>query len=377
MQRFDLRGRSGGGAQVDAPSGHDPHLPRSRPDGIVRIAVVGVGYWGPNLVRVFVQHAKVESVVVCDLDRSRLDRMRVLYPTIETRERMDDVLDDPSIDGVVLALPAALHHEATRRALRAGKDVLVEKPLAMTVPEGRELCSLARDRGRVLMVGHTFLFNAAVRKVKQYVDSGELGTIYYIYAQRLNLGIVRRDVDVLWNLAPHDVSIVLHWLGDRLPVEVTCQGSSYLQRELDDVSFLMMRFADEILAHVHVSWLDPSKVRRMTVVGSSKMAVYDDTSAEARVQLFDKGIDRQHIDRNMGRFEDFAEFQLVQRAGDLLIPRVAFAEPLKEEADHFVSCIASRSTPITDGENGLRVLQVLEAATRSRREQGRPVRLDG
>jgi predicted dehydrogenase len=222
------------------------------------------------------------------------------------------------------------------------------------------------------MVGHTFLFNAAVRKVKQYVDTGELGRIYYVYAQRLNLGIVRRDIDVLWNLAPHDVSIILHWLGDRLPVEVTCQGSSYLQRDLDDVSFLMMRFADGILGHVHVSWLDPSKVRRMTVVGSSKMAVYDDTSAEARVQLYDKGIDRQHIDRNLGRFEDFAEFQLVQRAGDLLVPRVQFAEPLKEEADHFVSCIAERSTPITDGASGLRVLQVLEAAKTSREQQGRP-----
>ncbi len=343
----------------------------------MKLAVIGAGYWGPNLVRVFVQHPEVRSVTVCDIDPSRLDRMRTLYPVIDVSTDLDQVLADDSLDAVVVAVPAALHYDIARRALLAGKDVLVEKPLASTVEEGEELCRLAEDGQRVLMVGHTFLFNAAVRKVKDYIDSGALGDVYYVYAHRLNLGIVRKDIDALWNLAPHDVSILLHWLGNTMPEEVTCHGASYLQSGVDDVSFLIMRFPSGVLGHVHVSWLDPSKVRRMTVVGSKKMVVYDDASAEARVRLYDKGIDRQQIDSNLGRFEDFAEFQLLHRAGDLLIPRVDFTEPLKEEADHFVRCIKERATPVSDGVGGLRILRILEAASRSREDLGRPVQLVG
>ncbi|MDH3286073.1 MAG: Gfo/Idh/MocA family oxidoreductase, partial [Acidobacteriota bacterium] len=331
----------------------------------MKLAVIGAGYWGPNLVRVFVQHPDVRSVVVCDIDQSRLDRMLKLYPAVEVASDFDRVLTDETIDAVVIAVPAALHYDFARRALLAGKDVLVEKPLASTVSEGEDLCRLAQDGQRVLMVGHTFLFNAAVRKVKEYIDGGALGDVYYVYAHRLNLGIVRKDVDALWNLAPHDVSILLHWLGNTLPEEVTCHGASYLQNGVDDVSFLILRFPSGVLGHIHVSWLDPSKVRRMTVVGSQKMVVYDDASAEARVRLYDKGIDRQQIDSHLGRFEDFAEFQLLHRAGDLLIPRVDFTEPLKEEAEHFVRCIKDRATPVADGSNGVRILRVLEAADQS------------
>jgi predicted dehydrogenase len=199
--------------------------------------------------------------------------------------------------------------------------------------------------------------------------------VYYIYSQRLNLGIVRKDVDALWNLAPHDISIILHWLGDQQPVEVTYGGASYLQKGIDDVSFVTLRFESGALAHLHVSWLDPSKVRRMTVVGSSKMVVYDDVSAERRVQLFDKGIDRQGMDRNLGQFEDFAQFQLLQRAGDLLIPKINFTEPLKEESNHFIECVRQNTKPIADGQNGLEVVRVLEAASTSRENQGRPTRI--
>jgi len=341
----------------------------------MKLAVIGVGYWGPNLVRVFSQHPRVGRVTACDIDPARLERISQLHPAVELERDAERVFADPAIDAVVVALPVAQHYDMARRALEAGKHVLVEKPLAATAEEGEALCRLASDRRRVLMVGHTFLFNAAVRKVKSYIDSGELGQVYYVYAQRLNLGIVRRDVDALWNLAPHDVSIILHWLGAGLPEEVVCHGASYLQPEVDDVSFMIMRFAGGLLAHVHVSWLDPGKVRRMTVVGSSKMAVYDDTSAEARVKLFDKGIDRQNIDRNLGEFEDFGQFQLINRAGDLLIPNVRFAEPLRAEADHFVACIADGIEPIADGRNGLDVLRVLEAARESRKRQGRPTRV--
>jgi predicted dehydrogenase len=341
----------------------------------MKVAVVGAGYWGPNLVRVFAQNADVEKVTVCDIDRKRLDRMKKAHPGIDVADDLDKLLADASVDAVVVALPAALHYEATRKALLAGKHVLVEKPLASTAAEAEELCELAERGKRVLMVGHTFLFNAAVKRVKEYIDGGTLGEVYYVYGQRLNLGIVRKDVDALWNLAPHDISILLHWLGDRTPEQVSYQGASYLQPGVDDVGFLAMKFPGGVMGHIHVSWLDPGKVRRMTVVGSAKMVVYDDVSADARVQLFDKGIDRKQIDTSLGSFNDYAEFQLLQRAGDLLIPRVDFPEPLKEEAAHFVACCRGGVKPIADGANGLRVVRVLEAARRSRDAGGATVRL--
>jgi predicted dehydrogenase len=341
----------------------------------MKVAVVGAGYWGPNLVRVFTQNADVAAVTVCDLDRKRLDRMKKAHPSIEVSDNLDALLADATVDAVVVALPAALHYEAARKALLAGKHVLVEKPLASTAAEAEELCSLAERGKRVLMVGHTFLFNAAVKRVKEYIDGGTLGEVYYVYGQRLNLGIVRKDVDALWNLAPHDISILLHWLGDRTPEQVSYQGASYLQPGVDDVGFLAMKFPGGIMGHIHVSWLDPGKVRRMTVVGSAKMVVYDDVSADARVQLFDKGIDRKKMDTSLGSFNDYAEFQLLQRAGDLLIPRVDFPEPLKEEAAHFVACCRGGVTPIADGANGLRVVRVLEAARLSRDQNGATIRL--
>jgi predicted dehydrogenase len=341
----------------------------------MRVAVVGAGYWGPNLVRVFTQNPDVAGVTVCDIDRKRLDRMAKAHPGIGVSDDLDALLSNGQVDAVVVALPAALHYEAARKALIAGKHVLVEKPLASTEREAEELCALAERGSRVLMVGHTFLFNAAVKRVKEYIDGGTLGEVYYVYGQRLNLGIVRRDVDALWNLAPHDISILLHWLGDRTPEQVSYQGASYLQRGVDDVGFLAMKFPGGVMGHIHVSWLDPGKVRRMTVVGSAKMVVYDDVSTDARVQLFDKGIDRKQIDASLGTFNDYAEFQLLQRAGDLLIPRVDFPEPLKEEAAHFVACCKNGKTPIADGPNGLRVVRVLEAARRSRDQGGATVRI--
>jgi predicted dehydrogenase len=341
----------------------------------MHVAVVGTGYWGPNLVRVFNSHPQVDRLSVCDTDRSRLNRMQALYPGVALEDDLERVMADESIEAVVLALPTQLHYQATKQALQARKHVFVEKPLARTVAEAEELCGLAEEMGKVLMVGHTFLFNSAVRKVKGYVDSGDLGEVYYVYGQRLNLGIVRSDVDALWNLAPHDVSILLYWLGAGLPEEVVCSGSSHLQPGIDDVSFLILRFGNGVLGHLHVSWLDPNKVRRMTVVGSKKMVVYDDVAAEARVQLFDKGIDRKQTDRNLGRFEDFAQFQLLRRAGDLLVPKVDFVEPLQQEAAHFMNCVREGERPLSDGRNGLDVVRVLEAASRSRNNDGKPERI--
>jgi predicted dehydrogenase len=222
------------------------------------------------------------------------------------------------------------------------------------------------------MVGHVFLYNAAVQKVKEYIDSGELGDIYYIYSQRLNLGRVRQDANAMWNFAPHDISIMCYWL-DAQPEQVVARGYSYLQPGLEDVVFMSLDFPGGVGANVHISWLDPNKVRRMTVVGSKKMVVYDDVNANARISLYDKGVTKQQTGDSLGKYETYGEFQLLIRAGDVYVPRLDFAEPLKMECQHFVDCIQSGQPPLSDGAEGLRVVRTLEAAQRSMTEDSRKV----
>ena len=340
---------------------------------MVGIGVAGAGYWGPNLIRNFASVEGCRLVGVADLEEKRLDQVRRLYPGTRTTTRLEDLLEDGRIQGIALATPAGTHYQMARRVLQADKGVLVEKPLAASAAECEELIGLARSRGQVLMVGHTFEYNAAVRKVEEYIRGGELGEIYYIYSQRLNLGVVRSDVNAMWNLAPHDISIALRWLGE-MPEAVNARGYTYLQEGIEDVAYLNLEFASGVTVHIHVSWLDPGKVRRMTVVGSRKMVVYDDASTEAKIQLFDKGIDRRHMDGSLGDFDSFGKFQLIKRAGDVLIPRIDFAEPLRVECEHFVECLAQGKQPLTDGANGLRVVRVLEAASQSMARGGVNVR---
>jgi predicted dehydrogenase len=340
---------------------------------MVGIAVVGAGYWGPNLIRNFA--AVGELVAVVDRDQARLDKQRSLYPGLHFTANLQEVLENEAVQGVALATPADSHYDLAKKVLQAGKSVFVEKPLAQTVAECQDLIDLADERGVVLMVGHTFEFNAAVQYVEKCIEQNELGQIYYIYSQRLNLGVVRSDINALWNLAPHDISIALRWL-KKMPVRVDARGYTYLQPGIEDVVYLNMEFEDGVAVHVHVSWLDPGKVRRMTVVGSEKMIVYDDASTEAKIQLYDKGIDRRGLDGSLGDFDSFGKFQLIQRAGDVLIPRIDFAEPLRSECQHFVECVAEGKKPLTDGENGLRVVKVLEAASRSLAAGGASIELD-
>jgi predicted dehydrogenase len=268
-----------------------------------------------------------------------------------------------------VATPASNHFETGMEALKAGKHIFVEKPLALRSSECRDLIDLAGSNGRILMVGHTFEYNPAVRKVKDYLNAGALGEIYYIYSQRLNLGQVRRDVNVFWNLAPHDISIALYWLEEE-PEAVSAKGVSVLQKGIEDVVFLHMKFPSGRSVHIHTSWLDPNKIRKMTVVGSKKMVVYDDTLADARVQLFDKGVDRKNMSENLGEYDNYGKFQLIHRAGDLLIPKVDAAEPLRLECAHFVDCLTTGKKPQTDGENGLRVVKILEAGQASLDQNG-------
>lgn len=339
---------------------------------MVGIAVVGAGYWGPNLIRNF--SAVGHLVAVVDRDGARLQKQRLLYPGVLYSADIEEVLASDAVDGVALATPADSHYALAKKVIEAGKSVFVEKPLAQTVAECEDLIDLAAERGVVLMVGHTFEFNAAVQYVEKCIEQNELGQIYYIYSQRLNLGVVRSDINALWNLAPHDISIALRWL-KKMPVRVDARGYTYLQPGIEDVVYLNMEFADGIAVHVHVSWLDPGKVRRMTVVGSEKMVVYDDASTEAKIQLYDKGIDRRGLDGSLGDFDSFGKFQLIQRAGDVLIPRIDFAEPLRNECQHFVECIVAGKKPLTDGENGLRVVKILEAASRSLAAGGASIEL--
>ena len=340
----------------------------------VGIAVVGAGYWGPNLIRNFAGLDSCELRAVCDSSSERLDSLRKTYPGVRLTEDFDELLKDDNVAGIAVATPVETHHPLCRQALESGKSVFVEKPLARTVAECEELIELQQQKTSVLMVGHTFEYNAAVEYVEDLIERQELGEVYYIYGQRLNLGIVRQDVNAMWNLAPHDISIALRWL-KKMPVAVDARGYTYLQKGIEDVVYLNLEFADGIAVHIHVSWLDPGKVRRLTVVGSRKMVLYDDVSTEGKIQLFDRGIDREHIEGSLGEFDSFGKFQLTQRAGDVLIPKVEYIEPLRQECEHFVGCIATGKRPLTDGENGLRVVRILEAATRSLAEGGKTIAL--
>jgi predicted dehydrogenase len=331
----------------------------------IRLAHVGLGYWGPNLARNLASVDGAELAVICDADASRLEKFGRQFPAARAETDFAAVLADGSVNAVALATPVETHFDLARAALEAGKHVLVEKPLARTSAQCEELIRIADERNLCLMVGHVFIYNAAVQMVKEYIDSGELGELYYVYSQRLNLGQIRQDVNALWNFAPHDLSILCYWL-DAQPSSVLARGYSYIQPGIEDVAFMTLDFPNGVGANVHISWLDPLKVRRMTVVGSEKMVVYDDVSADAKLMVYDKGVTkRPRVDESLGTFQTFSEFQLMLRAGDVLIPRVDFTEPLKAECQHFVDCIRTGETPRSDGRQGLHVVRALEAADRS------------
>lgn len=344
----------------------------------VQIALVGMGYWGPNLARTISDLDGARLHTICDADEGRMERYRRRFPDTRFTADFDAIVADAQVDAVVVATPVATHHSLAMMALRAGKHVLVEKPLATTTAECAELVALADAQDRRLMVGHVFLYNAAVRKVKEYIDQGEIGELRYVYSQRLNLGQVRRDVNALWNFGPHDLSILAYWLGSE-PERVVARGYSYVQPGIEDVVFMTLDYPRGIGANVHISWLDPLKVRRMTVVGSEKMVVYDDVSSDARITVYDKTINRSPVDSgsrdtgSLGRFETFGEFQLLMRAGDVVIPRIDYPEPLRVECQHFVDCVRSGETPLTDGRHAMEVVRVLEAAQRSLDADGAPV----
>ena len=332
----------------------------------INVAVIGYGYWGPNLARNFHQLPDTRLALVADLDAARLAEVARLYPTTTVTTDYRQALANPEIAAVAVATPVRTHFAIAREALLAGKHVLVEKPLALTATEAEALIALAEQQQRTLMVGHTFEYNPAVWKIKELIAAGEIGQVYYAYANRVNLGRVQYDVNALWSIAPHDISILLYLL-EAMPLAVSAHGATYLSQGVEDVIFLTLTFPGNVLAHVQASWLDPSKVRRLTIVGSEKMIVYDDVDNEAKVKIYDKGVYRKG--------SAYGEFQVRVHSGDIHIPRIDMTEPLRNECAHFVECVRTGQRPRTDGACGLRVVRVLEAAQRSLEQGGASVQV--
>jgi predicted dehydrogenase len=327
---------------------------------MIGLAQIGVGYWGPNLLRNLVASRRCTVRAVVDLSEQRREYVHGLYPGIRVTDDVDGVLKDKDVHAVVIATPVSTHFDLAVKALEAGKHILVEKPIATSVAEVDEIGRIARDRNLVVMAGHTFLYNAAVRYAKKLIDSGELGEIRYIYSQRLNLGRIRSDVDALWNFAPHDISIIQYWLGDPEPVSVMKRGIDYIQDNIDDVVFMNICYPGKVMANIHVSWLDPRRLRQMTVVGSRKMIVYDN-DAESKIALYDKGIDRKavlghHMDYDTPRVQSFNH-----REGDIVLPRIDFPEPIKVEIDHYIDCIEKGTECLSGIDHARKVVRILAA----------------
>lgn len=336
----------------------------------IHIAQVGVGYWGKNLLRNFHDLPDAKVVMICDQDADVLAALARRHPGMATTQRFDDLLDIPEVEGVVIATETPQHYAMAEAALRRGKHVFVEKPMTQTAAQARALVSLAQSQGLHVMVGHLLLYHPAFCYVEDLIRQGALGDVYYLYSVRVNLGIIRKRENALESLAPHDLSVALAFL-DQKPVAVSAQGQAYLQPDIADVAFATVFFENGALAHLHTSWLDPHKIRKVTVVGSRKMAVIDDGAGPEKVRLYDKGVSRSP---DLAPYATYAESMTI-RSGDIHIPKIQMQEPLRIECSHFVDCIRTGQTPRTDGRNGLTVVRVLEAAQESLRHDGRTVQL--
>jgi predicted dehydrogenase len=327
----------------------------------VRVGVVGLGYWGPNLARNFDRLSGSELRWICDASEEARMRWKPHFPDARETAAVDDLLNDPDLDAVAVATDVPSHPELAVRTLEAGKHCFVEKPMAQSVAEAERVLAAAEASDRTLMVGHLLEYHPGVEKLKEIADSGDLGDIHYIYSNRLNLGKLRADENALWSLGAHDVSVVLRLAGDEEPSGIQAMGESYMRRGIEDVVFCYLRFPSGLAAHLHLSWLDPHKDRRFTIVGSKRMATFDDMEIERKVTVYDKGFD-----------QDFASYgEYIARSGDIWSPRVSNEEPLRIECRHFVDCVRDGERPRSDGASGLRVVRVLDALQRSLEESSR------
>ena len=330
------------------------------------IGVIGCGYWGPNLIRNFSSIADCTLKTVSDLNESRLRHITSLYPGVEGVANADEVMQDKEIDAVVVATPVRHHFPLAKAALLAGKHVLIEKPMASSAAECEELIEIAKREGLVLMVGHTFLYSEPVHRISEIIASGDIGEIRYINSQRLNLGLFQKDINVAWDLAPHDISIILHFLGQS-PTTVNCQGNAHVTPGIEDVTNMSLGFGGERFATIQSSWLEPRKVRQMTIVGTRRMIVYDDLQPTEKIRVYDVRVDRPP------HYDTFAEFQYSYHYGDSYIPHIDHAEPLKVQCQHFLDCIQKGTQPISCGERGLELVRILEASSQSLQANGAPI----
>ncbi len=335
------------------------------------IAIVGCGYWGMNYVRLFNDLPTTRVVAVCDQNPERLQETEKHFNGIPRVTDVEELLHIGGIDAAVVCTNAAAHYHVTRRLLQEKKHVLVEKPMATTAANAARLVDLAASMGVTLMVGHIFLYNSGIQKIKSCIEQHELGDIYYLYARRTNLGPIRSDVNALWDLAPHDISISNYLLAQR-PEWVSAVGNKVLHNHREDVGFIILGYANNVLGHVHVSWAEPNKVRELVVVGSDKRIVFNDLDPLERVRIFEKGIAPSPEN---GHPTNFGEFHFSIRDGDIISPKIAVSEPLKNQCNHFIDCILNHQTPLSDAVNGLEVVQIMEAASRSVAQRGAPVEL--
>ena len=337
---------------------------------LIRVGVIGYGYWGPNLVRNFSEAPGAEVACVSDLQDERLALVSKRYPGVRTTRNFVELIDDLSIDAVAIATPVSTHYEFALRALEAGKHVLVEKPLAWNTDQVQHLIDLAQKKNRVLMVDHTFVYNGAVRKIRELVESGTLGEIYYYDSVRVNLGLFQHDVNVLWDLAVHDLSIMDYVLPFR-PCAVSATGLSHVPGATENIAYLTLFFEGSQIAHIHANWLAPVKLRRTLIGASRKMIVYDDLDLGEKIKVYDKGITLS----NRQSPEKLYQMLVGYRTGDMLAPQVDGTEALKREIGHFLHCILEQEEPVTGGAAGLRVVEILQAASQSMAQRGRPVEL--
>ena len=335
---------------------------------MLTIAIVGCGYWGPNLIRNFNSLSEYSVKKICDIDKKRLDHLKKLYPAIDTTTDFKHLIDDDEIDAIAIATPVHLHFELAKKCLLAGKHTFIEKPMASSSSECSELIEIAEKKNLTIMVGHTFIYTSSVRKIKEIVDKGDIGDILYISSRRLNLGLFQKDINVAWDLAPHDISIILYVMKET-PEAVNCRGKSHINTGIEDVTEMSLELTNGGFAIIQSSWLDPNKVREMTIVGSKMMIVYDDTQPLEKIKVYDKRVEVPP------HYDTFAEFHYSYHYGDMYAPYLKQEEPLKIECQHFLDCIKSGSKPESGGVEGLKVVQVLEAASESLKKGGARVEI--
>jgi predicted dehydrogenase len=334
----------------------------------IKVGVVGCGYWGPNLIRNFRALPGCSLKMMCDVNETRLKHLHALYPEVEGSTDFNHMLNGAGLDAVVIATAVRFHFQMAKASLLAGKHTFIEKPMAASARECEELVEIAAKKSLVLMIGHTFLYSPAVRKIKELVEWGDLGEIRYICARRLNLGLYQKDINVAWDLAPHDISIILHIM-EEAPLSVNCRGSAHVTPGIEDVTSMWLSFSNDRTAMIHSSWLDPRKTREMTIVGSKRMIVYDDIATIEKIKIYDARVERPP------HYDTFGDFHYSYHYGDMHVPYLKQEEPLKSECQHFLDCIQEGISPLTDGKRGLELVRILEASSQSLKQGGSPISL--